>query len=284
MAAQLDAALTLLRPYVQTITHSLPPLITAPLSDLLTPPCYTTLIQDFDPLSSPACLKLAVSKAVGIAIIAASTIVKVPQIIKLINSGSAEGVSFLSYLLETTAYVITLAYNFRSGFPFSTFGETALIAVQNVVIAVLVLHFAASAKGKSTPYPGVFVAGLAAAGYALFTPTIVSTELLRNLQMFVTIPLGLMSKIPQIVDVQRRKSTGQLSAFAVFNYLLGSAARVLTTLAEVDDGLILVGFLGAAVLNLVLAGQMVVFWNNKPGRGKVEKAEKGKAEKSEERQ
>lgn len=268
MSGELEQVLSILRPYIQLITHSIPSFISTPLSDLVTPECYKHIILNIDPFTSPTCLKLVVSKAVGIAIITASAIVKVPQILKLINSGSAEGVNFLSYLLETAAYVITLAYNFRSGFPFSTFGETALIAIQNVVIAVLVLHFTATAKNTTSPYPAVFVAGIAAAGYALFTPSIISMDLLRNLQMFVTIPLGLMSKIPQIVDVQRNKSTGQLSAFAVFNYLLGSVARVGTTLAEVDDVLILASFLGGAVLNLVLAGQMVMFWNNK-GEKKV---------------
>lgn len=263
MATQIDQALSLVRPHLQKITQSLPSFISGPISELITPECYSYLVLNIDPFTSPTCLKLAVSKAVGIAIIAASTIVKVPQILKLINSGSAEGVSFLSYLLETTAYIITLAYNFRSGFPFSTFGETALIAIQNIAIAVLVLHLSASARNTSSPYPAIFVLGVAAAGYALFTPSIVSADLLRNLQMFVTIPLGLMSKVPQIVDAQKNKSTGQLSAFAVFNYLLGSLARVGTTLAEVDDVLILAGFLGGALLNLVLAGQMVLFWNNK---------------------
>ena len=272
MAAQLDQALSILRPYLQPITHSLPPFISTPLSDLITTECYNHLILDIDPFTSPTCLKVAISKAVGIAIIAASSIVKVPQLLKLLNSQSADGVNFTSYLLETTAYIITLAYNFRSGFPFSTFGETALIAIQNVAIAVLVLHFTATAKNTTSPYPAVFVAGVAAAGYALFTPSIVSMELLRNLQMFVTIPLGLMSKIPQILDVQRNKSTGQLSAFAVFNYLLGSLLRVGTTLAEVDDALILAGFLGGVVLNLVLTTQMLVFWNNE-GK-KVEEAKK----------
>ncbi|KAF8455911.1 hypothetical protein BGX38DRAFT_1327656 [Terfezia claveryi] len=275
MAAQLDQALSILRPYLQPITHSLPPFISTPLSDLISPECYSHLILDIDPFTSPTCLRFAISKAVGIAIIAASTIVKVPQLLKLLNSRSAEGVNFTSYLLETAAYIITLAYNFRSRFPFSTFGETALIALQNIIIAALVLHFTATAKNTTSPYPAVFVAGVAAAGYALFTPSIVSTELLRNLQMFVTIPLGLMSKIPQILDVQMNRSTGQLSAFAVFNYLLGSLARVGTTLAEVDDVLILAGFVGGAVLNLVLAAQMVVFWNNKGNKGKkVEETKK----------
>ena len=260
--------LALIRPYVQAITHSLPKVISGPVSELITAECYGRLVEDFDPLGSPLCVQLAVSKAVGVGIIAASTVVKVPQMLKLVAAGSAEGVSFLSYLMETTAYLITLAYSFRSGFPFSTYGETVCIVVQNIIISVLVLHFAAASSSSSSAaaaplWPAaVFVAAVAAAAYALFTEAVVSTSLLRNFQLFVTIPLGLLSKIPQIIAVHKQKSTGQLSAFAVFNYLAGSLARVGTTLAEVNDPLILASFLGGTVLNLVLAGQMVAFWNN----------------------
>lgn len=45
----------------------------------------------------------------------------------------------------------------------------------------------------------------------------------------------------------------------VFNYLFGSLTRIYTTLQEVDDRLILYGFVGGFVLNVVLAAQMVGF-------------------------
>ena len=48
----------------------------------------------------------------------------------------------------------------------------------------------------------------------------------------------------------------------VFNYLAGSLARIFTTIKEVDDPLVLYGFLAGFVLNLVLAGQMVYYWNS----------------------
>lgn len=47
----------------------------------------------------------------------------------------------------------------------------------------------------------------------------------------------------------------------IFNYLAGSLARIFTTLQEVDDKLILYGFLAGFSLNLVLALQMVYYWN-----------------------
>jgi mannose-P-dolichol utilization defect 1 len=47
----------------------------------------------------------------------------------------------------------------------------------------------------------------------------------------------------------------------VFNYLAGSLSRIFTTLQEVDDKLILYGFIAGFALNAVLATQMVYYWN-----------------------
>ena len=137
-----------IRSALQPLTHKLP----VPIRDLgvsiLGETCYKNLLLDIN-LESTDCLKLAVSKGLGIGIIGASSIVKVPQIIKLVNSKSAVGVSFLSYLLETAAYLIGLAYNFRQGFPISTYGETGLILVQNVIISALVVSLCHN-RGRQT--------------------------------------------------------------------------------------------------------------------------------------
>jgi mannose-P-dolichol utilization defect protein 1 len=63
----------------------------------------------------------------------------------------------------------------------------------------------------------------------------------------------------------------------VFNYLLGSLARVFTTLQEVDDKLILYSFVAGCALNLVLALQMLYYWNQpsaKPLGARKHKASK----------
>lgn len=78
------------------------------------------------------------------------------------------------------------------------------------------------------------------------------------------VPISLASKAPQILSNHKLKSTGTLSAFAVFNALLGCLARVFTTATEVKDKVILWGFILAAVLNAVIVGQMIVYWNNTP--------------------
>ncbi|KAK7519030.1 mannose-P-dolichol utilization defect 1 protein-like protein [Phyllosticta citricarpa] len=249
-----------LRSALQPITHNLPKPIYETGVTLLGTYCYKTLILDIDPAASPECVKLAISKGLGIGIIGASSIVKIPQLLKLINSQSAEGISFLSYLLETSSYLISLAYNVRQGFPFSTFGETALIMVQNVAIAALVLHYQGKSAGAA-----VWVAGLAAAGYALFDQGIVDPKTMAVLQAAAGV-LGVASKAPQIVANYEQGSTGQLSAFAVFNYLLGSLSRIFTTLQEVNDPLVLYGFVSGFVLNCILAFQMIYYWNSPSGK------------------
>ncbi|KAG5989805.1 hypothetical protein E4U52_005233 [Claviceps spartinae] len=243
-----------LRSAIQPITHNLP----APVRDLgvsiIGETCYQALLLDVD-VENTECIKYAISKGLGIGIIAASSIVKVPQIVKLVNSKSAEGVSFLSYLLETSAYLITLAYNVRNGFPFSTFGETALILGQNIIISVLVLKYSGRASMAA-----VLVAVLAAGLATLFADNVLDMKTLSYLQAGAGV-LGVASKLPQIVAIQQQGGTGQLSAFAVFNYLAGSLSRIFTTLQEVDDKLILYGFVSGFLLNAVLALQMIYYWN-----------------------
>ena len=103
-------------------------------------------------LSDTNCIKYAVSKGLGIGLVAGGVqftkndkrttsdstssggIVKIPQIIKLVSSRSASGLSLVSYLLDTASLLITVAYNSRQDFPFSTYGENAFLAIQNVVI------------------------------------------------------------------------------------------------------------------------------------------------------
>jgi mannose-P-dolichol utilization defect 1 len=252
-----------------SFTRNLPPLIKDPATSLLGTRshgdsflmpgkhCYAVLVENLDVFHAE-CLKLGISKALGLGIVLAGSIVKVPQLLKLVNAGSGAGLSVVGYILETLGYIITLAYNVRLRFPFSTYGETAFISVQNILILLLVFHFA----GKDVPALGAL--GVAAAGaYALFDPKLVSYNYLQILQG-LSIPLSLASKVPQIYTNYRNGSTGQLSAFTVFNYLAGSAARVFTTMTEVNDPFIFWGFIVAAALNAVLAGQMAYYWKTSP--------------------
>ncbi|PWY93527.1 mannose-P-dolichol utilization defect 1 protein [Aspergillus sclerotioniger CBS 115572] len=246
-----------LQPLLRPVVSAMPEPVHDAIVSLIGSSCHNTLVVDLDVSKDPACTSLAISKALGIAIVGASAIVKVPQILKLIGSRSSAGVSFVSYALETASLLITLSYSVRNQFPFSTFGETALIAVQDVVVGVLVLTFADRPTAAAA-----FIAVVAASVYALlFDQTLVDAQTMALLQAGAG-ALGVASKAPQIYTIWREGGTGQLSAFAVFNYLAGSLSRIFTTLQEVDDKLILYGFIAGFSLNLILAAQMLYYWNS----------------------
>ena len=46
----------------------------------------------------------------------------------------------------------------------------------------------------------------------------------------------------------------------MFSYLIGSLSRIFTTIQEVDDKLILYGFIAGFSLNIILAAQMIYYW------------------------
>lgn len=200
-----------LQPILRPISSALPQPVHDAIISLVGSSCHSALLLDLDVTKDPSCTSLAISKALGIAIVGASAIVKVPQILKLIRSRSSVGVSFVSYALETASLLITLSYGVRNQFPFSTYGESALIAVQDVVVGVLVLSFADRPTAAAA-----FIAVVAASVYALlFDQTLVDAQTMSYLQAGAG-ALSIASKAPQIYTIWSEGGTGQLSAFAVW--------------------------------------------------------------------
>ncbi|KAJ2684415.1 hypothetical protein H4R19_006893 [Coemansia spiralis] len=232
----------------------LPDLLRNPLAALIGEECTVTLVDQLN-LFEPTCLRHALSKGLGLGIVLGGCIVKLPQLFKILKSKSIAGISFSSYVLELLANFITLAYNYRMGYAFTTYGEAVFIGAQNYVIALLMLVFAG--RSSIALVAGTLFVGFA---YALFDASVVGSRLLLTLYG-LTIPLVISSRIPQIYTIHKNKYTGQLSAFAVFNYFFGTAARLFTTLVEVDDSLVLVGAVLAFLANGVLAAQMLYYWN-----------------------
>lgn len=98
-----------LQPLLRPVVSALPEPVHDAIISLIGSSCHNSLVVDLDVSKDPACTSLAISKALGIAIVGASGIVKVPQILKLIGSRSSAGVSFVSYALETASLLITLS-------------------------------------------------------------------------------------------------------------------------------------------------------------------------------
>jgi mannose-P-dolichol utilization defect protein 1 len=150
-------------------------------------------------------------------------------------------------VLETLSYAITLIYSVRNNFPFSTYGENLFLTAQNVLISLIVSFL--SSKGVVRPAALVLLFG--GSSYFFWNS---SPDTLALLQL-ATLPF---------FSSACARSTGQLSAFAVFAQLLGSLARLFTTLTEVGDARMSAGFGLAFALNAVLAYQVFAYAGRAP--------------------
>lgn len=212
--------------------------------------CYISLFQEFEWNNAP-CLKLAISKCLGLGIVVGGSIVKIPQIITIVRHGSAKGLSLTSFLLETVAYQIVLVYNMRLRNPFSTFGEVFFMTIQNIIICLLIAHYHLKTRHVLT-----FICLFS----TLFIILVTIPSWLMSILYAAQIPIGLTSKIPQIRSNYLNQSTGQLSIFACLNYFIGTTARAFTTFTELDDPIMLTGNLLASFLNAILVFQLFIYW------------------------
>ena len=74
----------------------------------------------------------------------------------------------------------------------------------------------------------------------------------------------ILSRLSQIKQNYKSKSTGTLSFIMCGLNLLGTLARVLTTMVEVGDKVILASCLVAVLINGTLVAQIMWYWKGKP--------------------
>ena len=188
--------------------------------------------------------------------------------------------SLPAYVLETLSYAITLFYSYRNEFPFSTYGENFFLTLQNTLITVLIVRYPTQRlslrhrEGSDAGVAGKVALTILATLAGFYTLATIPSSVLALLQMS-TLPLSLFSKLPQIMQNARARSTGQLSVFAVASQVAGCLARLFTTSTEVGDTILFVSFLLAFILNVVLAVQIWIYWGrDEPGYAAVPVEEK----------
>lgn len=266
----LEPVFVQLRPVVK----KLPPQLVQYGRELYTRPVFDTIVMKLDWFSadSAALFNLFIATSLSYAIIAFGGIIKLPQIVSILKNSSASGISLVSVLLDTLSQMITVAYNFRQGNPFTTFGETAFVVLQNTVIMILVLYYNDKAK-----FINLFAGLMSLVAYSLLgadSPSNIGVLSNQNIKDLIkcTVPLTILSKLPQIIQNFKQKSTGQLSGVSVGASLLGTLVRVFTVLSSgIKDNMIIVGFIVNFALNLVLFLQILSFKKSKVSTEKKNK-------------
>jgi mannose-P-dolichol utilization defect protein 1 len=116
---------------------------TGDMSDLSS--CLSLLLSEPSAFLEGQCVALVTSKVIGYCVIAGSTLVKLPQILKICAAGSVEGISHASVLFEFVATLVNVSYFLPLGYPFSTWGENAFLLAQNAILYVMHAHYSGGA-------------------------------------------------------------------------------------------------------------------------------------------
>ncbi|KAG9046074.1 hypothetical protein FS837_005150 [Tulasnella sp. UAMH 9824] len=236
-----------------------PSFIEAPATAIIGKKCFSSLLENLD-YTDNDCIKYAVSKVLGLGIVVGGSIVKIPQVLIIQRARSARGLSVSAFTMELISCAISTVYNVRNGYAFSTYGENAFLTLQNAIITLQILHYQPTLTARDSNRPKVLGAGVSMliSFLMLYIAPLPTLTLLQGL----TIPISAIAKVPQIVANEKNKSTGTLSAFVVIANIVGCLARVFTTLTEVQDPLVLWGFILSSVLNVVIGVQLWAYWGN----------------------
>ena len=202
------------------------------------------------------CIKLLISKALGYLVILGSVAVKLPQIMSIVRARSAAGISLSMFVLDLIGFSITLGYNVSRQNPFSTWGETFFLLTQTAIIIALMLHYSRQIGVVSISAFALWMASLGA-----MVSGQVPAEMMTVLQT-ASVGIFIASKVPQIITNFKNKSTGKLSIVTFLLSTAGTAARVFTTLQEVDDSVILLSAVLGFVLNFIITLQIIFYGDN----------------------
>ncbi|KAJ9453567.1 Mannose-P-dolichol utilization defect 1 protein-like protein 1 [Diplonema papillatum] len=205
--------------------------------------------------------KETVSQMLGYAIVAGSVSLKVPQIINIVNAGSTDGVSWATTAMEFFCFSTAFFYGQSKNMPAETYMENGIIAIQVATLLLMLMLYNRVTIGS--------ILTLAAFGgycYAFHTGIFAQHHFegrpAYEYLYLSTIPFGVMSKVPQIIQFYRNASTGNASFPTWLLNFGGSVARVFTTIAQVGDPVMT----GAYILNSAFGGiivlQFLAYWGN----------------------
>eukprot|EP00285_Hemiselmis_virescens_P006714 CAMPEP_0173383664 /NCGR_PEP_ID=MMETSP1356-20130122/6233_1 /TAXON_ID=77927 ORGANISM="Hemiselmis virescens, Strain PCC157" /NCGR_SAMPLE_ID=MMETSP1356 /ASSEMBLY_ACC=CAM_ASM_000847 /LENGTH=207 /DNA_ID=CAMNT_0014338641 /DNA_START=54 /DNA_END=677 /DNA_ORIENTATION=+ len=178
-----------------------------------------------------------------------SFFLKMPQIVKIVASGSVEGLSPEAIYNELPLYSSGVIYHLLHGFPISTYGEMVVVMIQNVTIVLLLWTY---------QQPSVKLKEVVTKTLQFIVVCYLQFNLpkrMRPVLAYVNVPLLLLSCIPQIKTNAQQGHTGTLAISTCFMKSVGSAMRFFTTMAEIGGDL---GLLSSYGVSAFLNGWMVV--------------------------
>ncbi|KAE8605085.1 hypothetical protein XENTR_v10014964 [Xenopus tropicalis] len=179
----------------------------------------------------------------------ACMVLKFPQILSVMASKSAEGVSLQSVLLELAGFLFFLRYQMYYNYPMETYLEYPILIAQDAVLLLFLFHYTGSVK-NALPYAGIFFAAW---------NILALHKWIIDLALYLCTGISAASKIVQIQYLWLTKDSGQASALTWILAMYTSATRIFTTLATTGDSAVLLRFIVLLILNGCVTAMILMY-------------------------
>lgn len=209
---------------------------------------------------SNTCKQLIASKVLGYAMGVGACFSKLPLLVNMFRSRSADGLNIYAVYLETSGYGSLMVYNILMQNAWSVFGDLVITTILHFFIIALIWSWGIS--GKRIPTTNIV-------GFLLCV--IVYIALVRALPMAhyhyvarFAILANIVSKLPQIVSNFHSRAVGVQSPLTLLSGFIGSAVKLFVNFVETGDALLVGSSLLSMALNLALLIQVVHYSHSAP--------------------
>ena len=175
--------------------------------------------------------ELAASKVIGTLLVFGSTIKEIPQLAKILQAGSVEGLARSSFYLDFLMQLHLSAYCLRHQVPFNVFGEALSLLVIDTLYILLYWRYEFT-KSSEKLFVSIFFLLYAALLFEGSISIIGGEEFTWALILDATTFLNIFAKVPQLYANFVLKSTGMLSIVTLWISAIGRSGRVFTAVIE----------------------------------------------------
>ncbi|XP_008300819.1 mannose-P-dolichol utilization defect 1 protein-like [Stegastes partitus] len=197
------------------------------------------------------CLKFVLNKTVGFWIILDTFLAQLPQLLKILWRGNAEGLSLISVLLQLYAFSCPVVYAIANHFPLFAWAERLITLAQTAAIVFLILHY------RGNTLAGVLLPS--GFGGLVFLLGSYATAAVASVIHSSSLAALIASKVFQTTTNHQNGHTGQLSTLSVLLSWAGSLGVVWISLQETGGSLATLSHILSAGLSCVLLVQVLCY-------------------------
>ena len=204
------------------------------------------------------CFSQLIAKGIGVCIILASCMNKTPIMKNMLTTSSSFGINRSSLFGELIMYSNGAIYSFLLGHPFTAYGENVTLLIQTIILVSMAWNYSPTPVYKEE-YMKFSI------GVIMYLVIVFSILYPNNLLHYLISsiwPISMYSRGMQIYETFQLKHTGSLSIATTTLNVIGNFIRILTTIKETNDYILVSSYCLGLLLNVIMFTQYWYYYQN----------------------